>query len=112
MHPIHQTIHVTYQYTVHFTNHLFSAENALLKDVVESAASLPSAQKVLCIVDRGVWQCHASLHEAIPTYCQLHSTVLQLVCSPLIIDGGEDIKNELQHVVMVQEALHHYGLCR
>lgn len=35
-----------------------------------------------------------------------------LVCPPLVIDGGESAKNDMANVTRIQEAIHHYGICR
>jgi 3-dehydroquinate synthase len=109
--PIHQSIQVTYHYSVHFTNHLFAHENLLLRDVINVGdGKLP--KKILCVVDSGVCQYHPDLLDAISAYCHSHKSSLSLVCPPLIIEGGEGAKNDPLHVTTIQEAIHCYGICR
>jgi 3-dehydroquinate synthase len=109
---IHQTFQVNYRYVVHFTNHLFLHENPLLRDVIRSASDEEAPDKILCVVDRGVVQHHPALLEAISAYCEHHSSELDLVCPPLIVDGGEQAKNDRANVTTVQEAIHRLRVCR
>jgi len=117
MQPIQQSLQVTYHYSVHFTNHLFVRENPLLRDVIgagDSRVRDPARppRKILCVVDRGVWQHHPDLLDAIHFYCQYHRSHMCLVCPPLVVDGGEGAKNDPTNVVTIQEAIHHYRICR
>ena len=112
MQAIHQAVQVTYRYALHFTNHLFACENSLLRDVISSASDIDSSRKILCVVDRGVWQHHPELLDAISSYCRHYESHLCLVCPPLVIDGGERAKNDVTNVATIQEAIHRYGICR
>ncbi len=110
--PIHQTFQVSYRYVVHFTNHLFLHENTLLRDVIRSASDGEASNKILCVVDRGVVEHHPALLEAVSTYCEHYSSVLDLVCPPLVVAGGEQTKNDRANVTTVQEAIHRLRICR
>jgi len=109
MQPLHQTVQVTYHYSVYFTEQLFARENTLLRDVLSIDAG---PKRILCVVDQGLWRHHPDLLDTIQAYFRSHYTSLRLVCSPLIFQGGEDAKNNLANVAMVQEAVHLHGLCR
>ncbi len=109
MQPLHQTVQITYRYSVYFTDHLFARDNTLLRDVLGID---PVPKKVLCVVDQGLWQHHPDLLDAIQAYFHFHCTSLRLVCYPLIFQGGEDAKNNLANVAMVQEAIYLHGICR
>ncbi len=111
MQPIRQSVQVTYNYSVYFTKHLFARENPLLRDVV-SVGEMQPLKKILCVVDRGVWQHHPDLLDAISSYCQYHRSLMSLVCPPLIVPGGECAKNDATNVTTIQEAIHQYGICR
>ena len=112
MQPISQALQVTYTYSVHFTKHLFACENPLLRDVVSSVGDTRFPKKILSVVDRGVWQHHPDLPDAISSYCQYHRPLMCLVCPPLVIDGGERAKNDMTNVVAIQAAIHQHGICR
>lgn len=109
MQPLHQTVQVTYRYSVYFTEQLFARNNTLLRDVL-SMDFVP--KKILCVVDQGVWQHHPDLLDTIQAYFRAHYTSMRLVCPPLIFQGGEDAKNDLANVAAVQEAIHLHGICR
>lgn len=111
MQLIHQTVQVSYHYVVHFTQQLFACDNPLLHDVI-SGGDMQPPKKILCVVDRGVWQHHPDLLDAISSYCQHHRSLMSLVCPPLVVPGGECAKNDLTNVATIQEAIHQYGICR
>jgi 3-dehydroquinate synthase len=111
MQLIHQTVQVSYHYAVHFTQQLFACDNPLLRDVI-SGGDMQPPKKILCVVDRGVWQHHPDLLDAISSYCQHHRSLMSLVCPPLVVPGGECAKNDLTNVATIQEAIHQYGICR
>jgi 3-dehydroquinate synthase len=110
MRNIIQKISVPFHYTVHFARDIFNTHNALLRKAVQNGNVEPS--KVLCIVDRGVCRAHKNLIQQIMTYCQRHSKALNLVCPPMIVPGGERVKNTDIYVARVQEAIRQHGLCR
>src|SRR5690348_10749718 len=111
MQPIHQTVQVSYHYAVHFTQQPFAYENPLLRDVI-SGGDLQPPKKILCVVDRGVWQHHPDLLDAISSYCQYHCSLMDLVCPPPVVPGGESAKNDMTNVATIQEAIHQNGICR
>src|SRR5947207_1497541 len=105
---LHQTIQVTYHYSVHFTHKLFAQGNLLLKETITSDNE--SARSLLCVIDDGVVAHHAALMGEIEAYCRTHQ--LRLVCAPLVIPGGEQAKTESTNVALLQEVIHRSGLCR
>ncbi len=111
MQPIHQTVQVSYHYAVHFTQQLFACDNPLLRDVI-SGGDMQSPKKILCIVDREVWQHHPDLLDAISSYCQYHPSLMDLVCPPQVVPGGECAKNDMTNITSIQAAIHQYGICR
>ncbi len=111
MQPIHQTVQVRYHYAVHFTQQLFACDNPLLRDVI-SGGDMQPPKKILCIVDRGVWQHHPDLLDAISSFCQYHRSLMRLVCPPLVVPGGECAKNDMTNIATIQAAIHQYGICR
>jgi len=111
MQPIHQTVQVRYDYAVHFTEQLFACDNPLLRDVI-SGGDMQPPKKILCIVDRGVWQHHPDLLDAISSFCQYHRSLMRLVCPPLVVPGGECAKNDMTNIAAIQAAIHQYGICR
>ena len=111
MQLIHQTVQVSYYYAVHFTQQLFACDNPLLRDVI-SGGDMQPPKEILCVVDRGVWQHHPDLLDAISSYCQHHRSLIHLVCPPLVVPGGECAKNDMMNVTTIQAAIHEHGICR
>jgi 3-dehydroquinate synthase len=108
---IQQDIRVNYRYAVHFTRDLFAVGNPLMRDLlVENGAGHP--QKLLVVVDRGVYRHHPQLLSKIEAYCLRYSEVIDLAGVPLLFGGGERLKNDPLHVTILQQAIQAGGLCR
>ena len=66
--PIEQSFKVAYEYKLHFTEHIFSMDNPLFKDIVQGYNSKGDV-KVLFVIDSGVLACHPNLSKDITSYC-------------------------------------------
>jgi 3-dehydroquinate synthase len=111
MRTIQQTIQITYRYPVHFTHGLFAPENPLLAEVLcDEAAGEP--KKLLYVVDRGLLRRHPGLLAAIEEYCRRYSDALVLAGPPLLIEGGEGVKNDHTNVAAILGAIHACGIDR
>src|SRR5688500_2330379 len=92
MSSIVRTIQVNFRQQVHFTHDVFAPENVLLRDaLVEEQSS--SLARVLVVVDEALCSAQPDLITRIEDYFTSHGAGLNLVCSPLIIEGGERTKN-------------------
>jgi 3-dehydroquinate synthase len=111
MDVIEQEIHVTFRYPVHFTTGLFAASNRLLRDLVEGRADARPV-RVVVVIDRGVQRAHPGLTEAISSYFAQHHDAMALAAPVLILPGGEQVKNESEHVTQVLDAINAGALCR
>lgn len=130
MQPIRQEFQVRFRYAVHFTTGLFAPGNPLFAEVVREHASgetgpVPGAPpgtrpdergvhpaRLMVVIDAGVAQHHPALVPEIEAYCRAHPAVVQLVRPPLLVPGGERVKNEQEWVLTVQHAIDQVGLCR
>ena len=110
MQAIQADLQVSFHYDVHFTTHLFDPENSLLSDVV-SARSERLPARILFVVEDEVDRL-LDVRAAIEAYCRRHSDTLSLVCPPLLLPGGERVKNDPAHAVAVQQAVNETGLDR
>ena len=109
--PLHQEIRVNFRYGVYFTEDVFAPHNPLLAEIVAGGGEkLP--RKILVVVDDGLHQHHPRLLEDIAGYLGHYSDHLRLACSPLLVPGGEQVKNEAFPVSQVRRAIHQNGLCR
>src|ERR1051325_3402848 len=98
---IERTIQVSYRHRVYFTRGVFAPDNDLLKQVLALEKSNTIA-KALVVLDETLSEAQPNLIAAIEAYFARHSAELKLVCTPLIIEGGERAKNSYFHVSEIQ----------
>ncbi len=108
---IHQEFQVSFSYPVHFTRDLFDRKNPLFKEVIR-AGSVEQPKKVLAVVDRGLYRHHPQLPEEIENYCRKYQEFITLCGAPLLLPGGEAVKNEPLHITILHQAIQAAGLCR
>ena len=109
--PIQQVVDVSYRYPVAFTSDLFSPENPLLAQTCQP--SVPGrAPRILVVVDEGVSDAFPDLLDRIETYFGAFGSTLDLVRSPIIVPGGEQVKNNHRHVDLIREAVNEFGIDR
>jgi 3-dehydroquinate synthase len=108
---IHQCVPVTFNYDVHFTTGLFELDNFLLAEVV-AADGKPGAKRVLAVIDSGLLRHHKGFLEKLNTYIDRYSDFLTLVAQPVIVTGGEAVKNEPNLINQLHSLINRVGLCR
>jgi 3-dehydroquinate synthase len=101
---IDQEVVVTFRYPVRFTRRLFDPANPTLRDVVEPDSRL------LAVIDEGVAGAHPALVDQVERYCAAHA--LELMAAPLVVPGGEAIKNESGPVSQIRAAIDVHGVDR
>ena len=102
---------MSFRYPVHFTRGLFDPGNPLFQDVIRAGGGeLP--KKLLAVVDRGLYRHHPDLLTDIERYCRAHPEVITLRAAPLVLPGGEAVKNDPLHVTILHQAMQAAGLCR
>ena len=105
-------VHVHFHYDVHFTTDLFAPENRVFRDVVlarSDAARRPV--RVLFVVDRDVERSRPTC-AVIEAYFKRHADALVLAGAPLLLPGGEAVKNDPAHVEAIRRAVNDTGLDR
>jgi 3-dehydroquinate synthase len=105
---IDQEVVVTFRYPVRFTRGLFDVANPILRDVVQAAGRA----RLLAVVDKGVADAHPGLVGAVQRYCSAHADALHLTAPPLVVPGGEAIKNESGPVSQIRAAIDVHGVDR
>ncbi len=109
--PIAQTVDVRYQYPVIFTTDVFAADNPTLADLC-GRSDTGSASRALVIVDQGIHEAFPSLVSDVVAYCERHADTLRLVRPPLVVAGGEGVKNDHATVEAIQRAINDGGIDR
>ena len=111
MKPIHQDIFVTFSYDVHFTKGLFESTNSLLAQVIASDGE-SNPKRVVAVVDSGLIQYNDKLLGQLAAYFHQYKDILSLETEPVIVPGGETVKNNPEWVSHIHQIIHETGLCR
>ena len=105
---IQQTVSVPFDYTVHFTEDIFDEDNPLFAKMISKFETA----KVFFVVDQGVTELHPTLLRKIKTYAAAHGKDFVLYADPLVVPGGEKVKNDIRYVKGILEASNDYGIDR
>ncbi len=89
---IQQNFTVSYNYEIRFTRNLFQLENPLLQEVI----SVDRNTRVAFVIDSGVVAHHTDLEKEISAYLATTPN-LTLAAAPLVVPGGEIVKNDLDY---------------
>lgn len=104
---LEQEFSVPFKYTVHFTENIFDTTNPLFAEILNRY----KATKAFFVVDRGVIDLHPDLPRRIKEYADAHKNNF-LCAEPLIVPGGEGVKNQMRYVEQILEASNTYGIDR
>lgn len=107
-----QSIQVTFSYPVVFTTDLFSAENPTLEEILGQRPAGHPPARLLFVIDRGVVEAQPDLLSAIERHCLRLADRLEPAGPPLVIEGGEEAKNNPLVLEQVLAAIHAARLCR
>jgi 3-dehydroquinate synthase len=105
---IDQEVRVTFRYPVRFTHGLLRPANTILRDVVEA----DGRARLLVVIDEGVAEAHPTMVADVQAYCTAHSDALELTGAPLVVPGGEAIKNRSGPVDEIRAAIDVHGVDR
>ena len=106
---IERDVTVSWRHRVLFTQNIFDAENTVLRDTLaDDPAGGP--RKVLLVLDEALTKARPTLAREIEIYFKTHSDVLNLVCAPFVMEGGERTKNSYFHVSEVHSQVDRYHI--
>lgn len=107
MSAVKKTIEVGYDLRVFFTDRAFDPANLVLKQVMANRTG--QIKKALVILDDALAQSQPTLARQIAGYFAAHTDALKLVCAPLVVEGGERVKNSSFHVSQIHSQIdwHH-----
>jgi 3-dehydroquinate synthase len=106
---IKRTIRVDFEHRVYFTLGVFNNSNPLLKDLLTED---PRPSKALVVVDESLAMGQPDLSKEIESYFAGFAELVELVCPPFIIEGGERIKNSYFHVSEIHSQVDRYRIDR
>ncbi|MFN0068546.1 MAG: 3-dehydroquinate synthase [Limisphaerales bacterium] len=105
---LERTINVSWRHQVIFSDGVFDRFNPALRDVlVNGEAARPA--RALLVVEEALARSKPGLTAEIEAYFAAHAPAIQLVTQPVVMEGGERVKNAYFHVSEVQAHLdrHH-----
>ena len=108
---IFQALTVSFEYPVHFTEAVFDAENEILVDAMDRPGD-GRPHRALVIVDANVAKARPGFLEEVSAYFAAHSSRMKLAAPPLVMPGGEGIKNDLSFVREMISSMFKARLCR
>src|SRR5476651_2185341 len=107
---IQRAIRVGYELRVFFTQRVFAPANPLLRDVLLGDAE--RSHRVMVVLDESLAQAQPGLVADIEAYFAQNPQRLELVCPPMIIEGGERTKNSYFHVSEIHSHIDRYHIDR
>jgi 3-dehydroquinate synthase len=107
---IQRTVKVSFEHRVHFTHHVFAPDNSLLKNVLASESV--NRVKAVIVIDEALALARPELAKEIEHYFTAWSACLELVCPPIIIEGGERTKNSYFHVSEIHSQIDRFHIDR
>jgi 3-dehydroquinate synthase len=88
-----QKITVPFEFPVCFTAGVFTPDNPCLVEALSRVEPL-RRQRLLVVVERRVADARPRLLADIGTYVAHHADRLELIDAPLVLEGGEPVKND------------------
>lgn len=111
MKRVERKIRVAFRHSIHFTEGLFDAARPLLHEVLRAEAG-KQVPRVLVVLDEGLHLVQPSLTDKIQACLEPLRGSVNLVCPPMILEGGERVKNSYFHVSEIQSRIDRYGVDR
>jgi 3-dehydroquinate synthase len=108
---IRQSVSVSFNYEICFTNNIFELKNPTLAQVI-TADGETKPKKIVAVVDAGLLQFCPNLLLQLAAYTKFYAEILTLAVEPIIIPGGEAAKNDRTLVEQIHQQIDAARLCR
>ena len=109
--PLRRPIELCFAHTVHFTENVFDLANPLLGQVLAPFSGGP-APKILVVVDEGLSSAQPDFSHRIEAYFAALWPRAKLAAAPIILEGGERLKNSYFHVSEIQSHIDRHDIDR
>ena len=106
-----QRFSVSFDFPVVFTEACFAPDNFALVDVL-SRLEPSKRHKCLFVIDSGIAEVMPNLVADIAAYADAHAEHMYLATAPMLVPGGEAIKQDLHFVERLQRALYEHHIDR
>jgi len=107
---IRQQFQVNFNFDLIFTQRLFDVQNNILVNLL-SQNQLEKG-KAIIVIDKGVTESHPKLKTVIKSYFAVHKSSLQICGDILEISGGEQAKNNENHIKFLLRNINQFGIDR
>src|SRR6267154_3418066 len=111
MDSLDRTIQVSWRHRVLFTDDVFNPANPILGETL-ATKDIVKPRKTLLVIEEALVSSRPSLTTEISDYFDAHRNTLILVRPPLIVDGGEEMKNSWSDVSAFHAAIDQHHLDR
>ena len=108
---IERTITVSFRHRVLFTRDVFDPASPALKEALTNDKDREQ-HKALVVMDESLAVAQPDLTRKIEAYFAAFSESLKLVCPPMIMEGGERVKNSYFHVSEIHSQIDRYHIDR
>jgi 3-dehydroquinate synthase len=108
---VEQVFSVPFRFPVHFTQGAWTPENRVFVDAV-SRLEPSRRHRVLVVIDDHVARAQPALVGRIQEYFAVHAASLELVSPPVLVPGGEAIKNDIVHAFGILQRINDTGIDR
>ena len=102
---------VPFEFPLHFTRGVFDRHNDLLKTIV-SRHEPARRHRLLVVIDERVAATNPDLHDRLLGYAAEHAGSIALAMPPVIVPGGEAVKNDIAHALSLLKVINDTGLDR
>jgi 3-dehydroquinate synthase len=99
---------VPFEFRVFFTDNVFDRDNAVLREVLDSGGD--RRRKLLFVVEESIVTAMPQLTTNLTAY--VAAANVDLVCPPVVLPGGEALKNEPAAVTQLHRLIEGHGLSR
>lgn len=107
---IKQSFNVKYTYNIIFTKDIFDIKNKTLINTLNFKTKIK--KKIIIFLDKNIYKQNNQIYEKINAYIKHNNIYIELVCNPILITGGEKIKNHYSIVKYIYKLIDDYKICR
>ena len=102
---------VPFEFPLEFTRGVFDIANPLFAEVI-SRLEPGRRHRVLFVVDDRLANANPNLHDALLGYASAFQDRIELAGPPVLVTGGEAVKNDVAHPLQLLRTIHEVGLDR
>ena len=107
---IKQKFNITYAYDIFFTKNIFNKKNKLLINILNKENKVK--KNIIIFIDKNVYIKNNNLIFDIKNYFNAYKNFFNLKSNPIILSGGEKVKNHPIIVNLLYKIIDKYKICR